>query len=620
MSIRSIYENIYNKYDIGAGIEDLLIYREFGNIWYENTSDIGEKGIIIYGAGGNTNILLRMLVTWREEHKIAFIIDSHTKKKELFGITIKKQLLSDDVRNRRIWISSFRYRTEMKEAILDIDREATVIDPYEALGDRIPGADRRDIYESVTAMRYLWFSDRIRERDNCGEEKKRSEISKQLIAGYYAICDWVSLRKEINLYLNDDYNDKDEIEALGFDVDSFLDTMKEAISRRCYDDVVIVIIDAMSKYVIQDMPMLCEWKKNAVEFASFKSECPNTREAFGTFLTGWEPFEDSTYAGKGVYYSDSSLLDWLRRKKVKIKYLSEDPNVIWDYREIDEYKNKTEENALLSEVIFNGICELTDSPERQVVIIHSDVTVHFPHFTPYHGAVKYEKTEESFEIYKKNFGRAVEYTDEMLHFYTDILDCNDRITQIIMGDHGFDPEIEFKGMIAPMKIKGGGIRCTPDLFDTGLLVKNRLMGSGVFEKLVSVVQFKDILGSIMNNNDPRKELCIRKTVPIKCVPGWDYEYVSKGLDGENYYYGLGISGCMNDEYVYLNTEENEDIYYSIGDRCYIRLEDSCEIERAIKSLGEDEIKSYSFPVELLEAPFFADHKIAYSEFADRQVV
>lgn len=617
MKIRTLYKKILTKYKIFEDLDYLLINKELANIWYEKTLSLEKGSVVIFGAGGNTSILLRMLVSWAEEGKIAYIVDTNSNKTELFGIPIKRHFNEMDVKKKLIWISSYYYRKEMKKIILDMFSDADYVDPYEEIKKRIYGADKIDICENVAASRYLWFSKLIKQKMETKELVAKARLSKKLIAGYYVICDWISLRKEIKEYLESFYDEKEMIQSLQNDIEDFLGELNNRVICRDKDDIVIFVIDAMSKYITSGMPLLNNWKKDAVEFTQFKCECANTRESFATLFTGWEPFREATYSGRSIYKEDSNLLNQIIDNDIEVKLLSEDPNIIWDYRDINKYFNKNEENALLSEVLFNGICELLDSNKRQIIIIHSDVTIHYPHLTPFHKNDKYKRTEESFELFKKNFDDAVKYTDRILGFYNKCLDKNHMITQIVMGDHGYDAELEYKGMIAPMKIENDGLRCNPSLYDTGLIIKSIFMQHGRYNELVSIVQFKDILGSIFNGVDPRIVLTKRKSLPVECVPGWDYEFVMKGLEGGNYYYGIGASGLMNKEYVYLHTEEDECIYYKIEERRFVRIDDSDEISKAAYSLGLFEIENHLFPMNLLDDPFFSDHKKAYSEYNDR---
>ena len=612
MTIKEQLNNIKKKYHLDDDIKDLFVNRELADIWYRNTKKIGEKQVIIFGAGGNTKILLRLLICWREIKKIKYIYDSHSKVSNLFGIPVFNSLNFDEDKNSLIWISSYRYRKEMKEYLIKNNCKIHYIDPYEILSKHIPGTEKKDIFFQTGAMRSLWFSERLKNRDSAISEDERKKITRELIAGYFCIYDWVYFFKEVDDYIDIYHEDSLFYLNLKCEVSNILNNLEKQISDK-KDNIIIFMIDCLSKQVADKMVNLKKWKKNALEFLEYRCEYPGTREVLASLMTGWRPFEDKTYAGRKIEFSDSDILKYIYENNIKIKYLSDDYIEMIDYEKINQYRTKTEENALLSEVFFNGLCELAMSEERQIIIMHCDTTIHYPHMIPTIKYYDYKKLNNPKKAYKEMFKKVSIYTDEILGFYLNILGKNSDNTQIVMGDHGIDVDMEFDSMIIP-KERNSGIRWNGKVFNTALIIKKGGVSISKNTDLISSNQFCKIFYNILLNNALLNNIKMYKSLPIEWVPGWNPDYIQKGFNGNNYYFGIGACGCMNKKYMFIETEDGEEFYYIYLEDKLKRIYDEKKIQIAKKSLGIDEINSNKFPINLMNQEFFESHNRIYNEF------
>ena len=467
-------------------------------------------------------------------------------------------------------------------------------------------------------MRYKWFVDLYEERKKTSDKYLEQEISLRLIAGFFCIYDWGNMKKEIERYLERNYLDSEKQKELLAETELVIKQMAKEIEANEEENIVIFVIDSLAKHVADEMPQLSTWKESAYEFENYKCIYPGTREIFNSLLTGTRPFRDTTFVGKKLTYSDGNLLEYVKNEGIELKLISEDYNVCLDYKDINQYKNIWEENALITEAFFSGICELLKSDKRQIIIIHTDITVHYPHYTPFscYDREKNWECEEGLKEYKKCFINAINYTDEILASYSSMLDKNPRITQIVMGDHGIDIQKEFYSIVSPAKMPGDGAQWGRSVFDTELVIKSNVLGKGLYEEMVSSDQFYSILYALLRGCSVKENVEQKGVAPIEWVPGWDYNYIQRGLKVGNYYYCIGAAGCMNKEYMYMNTEDGEDLYYRIEKEKVQLLTEPDTIEKAKQSLGEENIEENRFPNEIMNHPRFETHKRAFAEYRE----
>ncbi len=615
MKIKEQLEALAEKYDLYKMVDTLNTNREWARLWYKKTEKLGEKSIVIFGAGGGAKIILRMLIKYNQVSKVAYIVDHNPEIKELFGIEVRRNWENGVEGISQIWISSYKNKEEMKSEVLRSTPVIECVDPYEELEKLNPGMGSEDLFWNVSSMRNRWFGKRIAERERAESSEKYNELSRQLIAGYFCIYDWLGLKREISEYVKNEASDAAKYKNLLDETEEVLECLKQGILKR-NGDVVMYVVDSVSNHVAEEMPLLKEWRKNAFRFTEYKCIYPGTREVFNSFLTGRKPFEHETFVGKKIKFSDSKLLRKIMEEGIKVKLICQNQDLCMDYRPINEYVNKYEDNALLSEVLFNGVCELLESEEKQLIIMHTDTTVHYPHYTPYTNFVEYNAIDEPLEEYRKNYSIALQYTDEQLQFYTSILDQNPNLSQIIMGDHGIDIDMEFCSLIVPSAIDNRGAQWNGNLINTELDIKSAAFGVGVCEQIVSSSQFCDILLAMIKGESIGNNLEFYKTIPLEWVPGWDYNYIQRGLKVGNYYYCIGAAGCMNKEYMYMNTEDGEDLYYRIEKEKVQLLTEPDTIEKAKQSLGEENIEENRFPNEIMNHPRFETHKRAFAEYRE----
>lgn len=612
MTVRDKYKEIDNKYGLSDSVREIKYMDIYAALWYRETSEFADKAVAIYGAGENTDVLLKLLTLWNESGKVGFIIDNN-KSGSYKGITVISEKELDASAVKLVWISSFKYRMEMKKSIRENFPDIKCIEPCELIEKEIKLDRQTDISRTSGLNKYKWFADRLIERKIAEEENTRIEVSQDLIAGYYCVKDWISLEKEINAYIKNKYPEYEKYRDLLSDVKAFVEDIKHRISRRKNKAWFVYFLDALSIYDAEKMPFLSEWKKGALEFTQYKNEYPTTRELVMGMFTGWRPFEDVTYKNRRIQYEDSNLLGYICDNSIRIKFLTEN-NRLWEnFDAINSYVNKREENCVISEVIFNALCELADDEETQFILAHTYTTIHPPHMTPTTLFMEYDRVNDTKKAHRAYFEQAIKYTDELVHYYTDLLDDCRNVTQVVMGDHGVDADMEYCYAVNPKPYPNKAAQWEMEIMSPELIIRDADIEPGVDDHLVSTNQLADILYAIVRRKDPRECLEYKDVIPIEIVPGYDKNWLMTGVRSRNYYLAIAAAGCMSKKYMYLNLETGEDLYYMIDGRQMTPVDDEKTKKTIRDSLGENEIKNNKFPESILEDSFFDEHNRIYQD-------
>ena len=355
MNLEERYNRIIKKYRLREETEDLYAVEEYINIWMERTENVSSGSIALYGAGNHTKQLLELLERLEQERKIGYIIDNYSQNETLRGFPI---ITEEEVAQKGIelvWISSWIYRDELLERTRKNLPQMKVIEPYKFLNERLQQREQREIWYYANEGKYKWFIKR-QKRKKEASEKEKEKISRQLIAGYFAICDWVDLEEEISRYVQIGYGSSDLYQDLLKDTHKLLKDISDEVREKKSRNYFVYVVDALSKYAVDSMPRISDWKKKCTSFSNYRNEYPATRETLMGLLTGWHPFEDETYQNRQIHHDSSKLLKYMKQTGIGFKFITGN-HYLKNFREINQYRNDIYENKILTEAIFHAICE-----------------------------------------------------------------------------------------------------------------------------------------------------------------------------------------------------------------------------------------------------------------------
>ena len=607
MNVRKYYDKIQEKYNLLDGVQELFLYETYLKICKEYFDNNTYNNIAIYGAGCNTKEIVNSAI-WKDlKNRVKVIIDNGALEKEILGIPIVKLQDLEKWDIEMVLISSWNYRDEMCLSLNKYFPKMKFFEPYKSVMKILPQI-KIPFFEYKWYNKYQWFAKRRKELEKNINGIYKEKLLKELIHGYYAIYDWVDLKDMLFVYNCNNYKDNEKYLCLEKDILDFLTNIQKEIVKRKQTDCLIFIIDSLSKYVVNDMPYLLNWKKKGVSFDNYINEYPSTREVLTSLLTGWHSFKDKIYLDKKIKYEDSELLKIVEKNEIEIKLISATRSAN-NYSDINYYVQGIDENLLLTEVLFKGIEELLNSKKQQIIIMHSFDTVHPLHWNPISTELAWDVL---WEEHKRRFQESVVYTDYILDFYLNLLEKNKGITKIIMGDHGINLETEYAYGVARMPIRGNIGLWDLETISPALMIWNENLKPKVIDKLISTNSFHKILNTIIQNKNIEEVLEENKFLWLEFVPGYDESWLENDIvKSNNYYLGLGMKGIISLQYLYANFEDGTERLFKIFGKELVECND--ELELFIDIVGRENYMLCSFPEDLLKESFFKLHNKYYKK-------
>ena len=601
MDIREAYHQIQKKFNLEEGVQELYLYETYLNICRQYFTSNQYQKIAIYGAGRNTTEIMESVI-WKEiKNSVKVIIDNNFKEKTIQEIpVIKEQELSQyDI--EVVWISSWEYREEMVQSIKKSFQEIEIFEPYKKVTERLPEA-KTAFFTYKKYNKYQWFANKRKALTLAVEKKDIQQLLKDFIHGYFAIYDWVNLKETLITYNNYNFDDNKKYLLLEEEINNFLGEFQRKIQKRTQGDCVIFLIDALSKYVAENMSGLSQWKEKGIWFEHYINEYPATREALTSLLTGWHPIDDRTYLNKKIEPNSSSLLKMIQKMEMEIKLISA-TNSAENYSKINCYDREEKEDILLTEVIFRGMEELLKSEKQQLIIIHSYDTIHPFHWNPVSTNLTWENT--LWEDHKERFNQSVAYTDKVIDFTLKLFEDNHQITKIVMGDHGINLESEYASNILQVPTKNNIGLWDLEILSPAFLILNDNYNHQVINKLVSTNYFYKILQIVLKKDDINSSLEDRKFLELQFIPGYDSNWIKRMVESRNRSYVLGLKGIVSLQYLYVNFEDGTDRLFEISGKNLIECIEKKEL--FIKEIGEENYNSCRFPAQILSENFFDEH-------------
>lgn len=604
MDIRRAYQELQQKYDLSDGVQELFLYEAYLKVCKEYFAAGRYNRAAVYGAGRNTREIMDSVI-WEElKSYVKVIVDNRSQERELQGIPIIREQDLRDYGIEVIFISTWEFRVELSQNITRNFPEIIVFEPYKIAMEKLPQINTA-FYTYKGNSKYQWFAERRKELETT-DNVCRQKLLKELIHGYFAIYDWVDLIDTLLLYIHGQYDDIKKYLCFKKDLEGFLGTVQRKIEKRTQGDCLIFLVDALSKYVVDDMPFLSNWKKKGVSFERYINEYPATREVLTALLTGWHPFEDKTYLAKKIKKNDSELLKNIEKEQIEIKFISA-AHSAENYSEINGYIDEIKENQLLTEIIFGGIEELLKCKKRQLIIMHAFDTVHPLHWNPISAEIGWKDTP--WEAHRERFQQSIEFTDTILDFYLRMLDSNTEISKIVMGDHGINIETEYAHDIADISIRGNIGLWDMQTLSPALMIWKKGWEAESIDQLVSTNSFHRILYAVVQSQDIHAILEARKFLELEFVPGYDESWLKRAIKSCNYYLGMGMKGIISQNYIFASFENGTERLFEIQGNEITECNDKIQI--FISEVGKDNYDSCKFPRDLLKDRFFDKHNQYY---------
>jgi hypothetical protein len=530
--------NILKKFHlIKNDFKDVDIIGIIGEIINKNI----KGNFAIWGAGVHTEVLFKHFSF--EFRKCMFIVDNNKKLLDTNFLGFKV-ISSEEIINYNIdtiFISSYGGRKDIKNQIEELLPKCKAIDFYDILEkqegiklDR-PFYLREDTYKYLFKLKEMYMNEQnVREKQN---------ILQKIIYSYLCIRDVYNAKNFINLYIKNNYDEKEKFINLLKELDKLLSDIKLNIMERKGNDIVLFFLDSLrSKDVYNEnspMKFLNSLLDKSKYFTNAFSPSIFTYESVPAILSGKLPFYNKLYKRKDVDQEEVPFIQEALSKAYSIKiYFPDFWNVITGDR-IERGKY----NAIMSKNIWNAICDLSENKnEKTIYLLYFLQETHPPHICGYHtiqpighstpftcnGTIK--QSQQQFNI---QYQDCLKYVDKQLEYYFNIM--GDDITKIIFSDHGQIVE----NAMSSLEDIGTLAGWHDDRYHIPLILSGNKVKCSKCDDIFSMLNFNDLIISLIDNKEYiNNEEYIEVNFSPICNDTIKQKYIKAGYD--DYLYGFKV--------------------------------------------------------------------------------
>lgn len=606
MNFEKKLQGIIKKFNIETKLGyDCRKYDLFADTIYEEWEKHGtEKKVAIYGGGIHTEELLKVIKMPRE---LKCVIDNHSEETIKYGVPVipVKKIAENDI--DLVIISSYKHREQMKKDISIYKPDAVIIDFYQVIQEKnIPVENV--FYEIGVFQKYFLLNKALLSYKKENGEENKQIFLQNLISGYIAIRDFKRSEIYIQEYISLKYKGYERYKEFYKELQDLLAEMKQLLNARVQNDVVIFMIDSLKQQEIKNMKFLSKFASENFIYENYISEYPATRQTLLALLTGWHNLDDELYKKGYLQWDDSEVLQYIHENHYNFHYMG---NTRTSPYSLLNGKKRMRANLTATQIMWYGINELAEDKDNGIYILHTDAEVHPPHLSgEWKKSLQLPNSNWTFQELEEQYRGAVEYTDDILQFYIEMIEQKNG-TYIIMGDHGLNLELEYDLYHKKQKSKIGywGVE---DL-NPALIIASKQFGKGVNKGILSTSSFHKLLLSILKKEVEMWKEIDEEQVILQFLPSYNKKWTKVLMESENYDIAKGLIGLWNKQETYLLFEDDTEMYFSAHDNKQVNFilnsKYKADIEMCRKKLGR------KFPKEILQDKRFELHNLLLKEYS-----
>lgn len=503
----------------------------------------------LYGVGIEAEGLMQFILKNVSDFEIDACFDKTIRSYEHKSIIADSQVYLVerivDMNIDYVILGSYRYRQNLAENLKEVGYKGKIVDLYDDMEEYIQNtyADHEMGYKARQA--YL-----------NADEKEKPERLRELIKKYLLLKDFKNAYRHMNVYIENGYINSEQYKRLREELTSFLNEIKDCITKRTRKDIIINWVDALSYYDISKFPFLQQKTKEGLCFENAYTVMPWTTETTKTIMSGKYPIEGQLFLESHYTTSNMQLLKILEEQGYGFGYCGM-PKFAKDFDDSVVTPYCFFENKYSSSVQkqWDALSILCKSDKPMCILIHTLRETHEPFVCVngdtchWYGSTVHDWEQENCRYQADVAGM---YINEQLEFYERFYGEN--AIKIYMSDHGRvgnSPMNENKIHIM-LSVCGDGIESESE------------------EKLFSLVQFPSLIEKIIcgendwntltseyviiENYDAYSELAVRDTLSNRL--NREEMYQCRGvltLKDRYYLYAYGKEFYFNGE----NMDKNE---------------------------------------------------------------
>lgn len=361
------------------------------------------------------------------------IIDKNAKNIQLGNHRIVDY--ADINRFDSLVISSYEYRHEIRENLIQLNYKGRIIDLYEFLEEKGIDLSREyylykdDPYSMIIIANSLLCQ--------CVDREKRREILLAILRKYIENRDLYEAEITIEKYYREVSSQDGTLKNIKSGLQALENNIMEEISQKKTRDIICFWQDDLRYETSQNMSYYNECRANGVDFINAYGSSISTRNTFGCMMEGQDEISLFSEGRK-----PNQVDDFLENEGYVCYRIGGSAECVllkdFDYKnaELSDYSVAT------TKLFWKLIQLLITSSKPVFVIVHSILETHPPFYAPiledYYFSSSSEKyrleTAENMEKYKNCVKKCAKYLDDENRFLARFLSTN--AVKIYMSDHG----------------------------------------------------------------------------------------------------------------------------------------------------------------------------------------
>lgn len=362
------------------------------------------------------------------------------------------------------------------------------------------------------------------------------------------VCDFVTLKKCVELISSNDNIKTDRYTSFYKAVQQLLDEVEIKLSNRQSKDVMMYWLDALEYGEDQSVEFLKSLDDTSLVCDNMYTVTPFTSTTYRTLMTGKTVVDDQNYKIEKIGEHNSNFIKMLKENGYQYRYYG---NLQIPEQNVCS-RNLYSVYTPISMLIWDAVMDILESEKPLFCMLHEVLQTHNPFISfdlegeEYVGCEEHPgvQTESEKLIAQKQIMPSRKYVDKQLKFWNEILPG--QMFKIYMSDHGHTTFGRFHPMF---KVQQSNLK--------PLHINN----------LLSYVSFSWIIESILKEDIDQLVKSECQSVIVQDIPFYNKDVVKMILDNIEEFeatYWSGYQGIITKEDIFIKYNDGAELY--VGNR------------------------------------------------------
>ncbi|MDO4188990.1 MAG: hypothetical protein Q4D29_08350 [Lachnospiraceae bacterium] len=567
-SLENKYNNFIQKNHFSQPIDSDKLY----HIIKESISDFcrGANNPAIYCNGGHTKMLMSDFIF--ELKKVRYIVDnySNTESREGSGFRVIKDEEIEKNEIDAILISSFKFRSQIKQRLYEEHPNVKILDIYQILADNGILLNS-DYYYSTHPFQHYKRINQLKNKYRNIDEVWQESVVISIIEELVLIKDlktalvWAQILSTKNPSSNN-------LELLS-DLEDIYSEFKKSISNISKENVLMLCLDGFRRKDFNEKDFHKVYKMVTDDWLYYDNFYSYSTSTFESLIP--------SYSENSNQNDDNYIRNCIEEKECRFinEALIQDRQVYF-YTDVEHYINSnkihyTESFQTITEKIWSFVQDGI-SIDKGLFYIHSLYESHYSFCNPYtEGDFVAEGTALLFDYLPQKGGRmrtdyilqqkdSLRFLDDVLYDLLSNINCK----VVLFADHGNillprDQKIE--------DIKQTKVLCDEELIQIPFAIKMNDIKEKVYHELHSLMEINEIMIKVLNNIIPDE----KERKYVKCgrseIYNPDFIFIYKKMNCAKYL--KAFEAFIFDKYKLVIFKGNDKELFSLPDDEIIHNED-----------------------------------------------